>query len=88
MEKPPRWERTWVVGQTGWRASRELTRLVEKEDEETGLSPGRSFFSEDLAWLARVGLADRQVVAKTHIYRVTPAGLAVQRLDWKEPEDA
>jgi hypothetical protein len=88
VENPPKWEKTWIPGQTGWRASRELTRLVEKEDDAAGLSPGRSIFSEDLSWLARVGFAERQVVAKTHIYQVTPAGLAVQRLEWKEPEDA
>ncbi len=88
VESPPRWEKTWVVGETGWRSSRDLTRLVEKEDEEAGLSPGRSFLSEDLAWLARVRLAERQVVAKTHVYRVTEAGLNVQRLEWKEPSNA
>jgi hypothetical protein len=88
VENPQKWEKFWIVGETGWRSSRELTRLVELEDEEDGRSPGRTFFSEHLAWLARVGLADRRVVAKTHIYRVTPAGLAVQRLDWKEASDA
>jgi hypothetical protein len=86
VENPSKWEKTWVAGQTGWQASRELTRLVEKEDEEAGLSPGRSFLSEDLAWLARVGYATRKVVAKTHIYRVTESGMKAKRLDWKDPD--
>lgn len=88
VENPPKWEKIWVVGQTGWRSSRELTRLVELEDEEAGRSPGRTFFSEHLAWLVRVGFADRQVVAKTHVYHVTEAGMKVERLDWKEASDA
>lgn len=87
-ENPPKWERLWVVGESGWRSSRELTRLVEKEDEAASLSPGRSFLSEHLAWLVRLGLSDQRVVEKTHIYRLTRAGAAVERLDWKEPGDA
>jgi hypothetical protein len=85
VKNPPKHEKVWIVRESGWRSSRQLTRHVELEDEAAGLSPGRSFFSEDLSWLARVGFAERQVVAKTHVYRVTPAGLAVQRLEWKEP---
>lgn len=88
VENPPQRERVWLVGESGWRSSRELTRLVEQEDEEAGLSPGRCFFSEDLAWLVRIGYAGHEVVAKTHIYRLTSAGGGVQRLDWKEPADA
>lgn len=88
MDNPPKHERIWVLGQSGWRSSRELTRLVEREDEEAGLSPGRCFFSEDLAWLVRIGYAEQKVVAKTHIYRLTPAGASVQRLEWKELGDA
>jgi hypothetical protein len=88
VESPPKWEKIWIVGESGWQSSRQLTRLVELEDEKDGLSPGRSFFSEDLAWLARVGYAERRVIEKTHIYRVTPTGAAAQRLDWKEPGDA
>jgi hypothetical protein len=84
-ERPAAGEKMWVVGQSGWRSSQDLTRLVEKEGEETGLSPGRCFFSEDLAWLVRLGFASQQVVGKTHIYRLTSAGAAVQRLDWREP---
>jgi hypothetical protein len=52
------------------------------------LSPGRCFFSEDLAWLVRIGYAEQKVVTKTHIYRITPPGASVQRLDWKELGDA
>lgn len=88
VESPPKREKTWIAGEWGWRSSRQLTHLVEKEDEEAGLSPGRVFFSEDLAWLARVGFAERNVIEKTHIYRLTPAGAAVQCLDWKETPDA
>lgn len=87
-DNPPKHEKVWVVGQSGWRSSRELTRLMEREDEEAGLSPGRCFFSEDLAWLVRIGYAQQKVVAKTHIYRLTPSGASAQRLDWKEPGDA
>ncbi len=35
------------------------------------MSPGRCFFSEDLAWLVRIGYAEQKVVAKTHIDRLT-----------------
>jgi hypothetical protein len=87
-ENPPERERVWVAGESGWRSSRELTRLVEKEDEAAGLTPGRSFLSEHLAWLVRLGFSDQRVVEKTHIYRLTPAGAAVERLDWKEPGNA
>jgi hypothetical protein len=77
-----------VVGQSGWRSSRELTRIVENEDEKAGLILGRCFFSEDLAWLVRLGYAEQRVVEKTHIYRLTAAGAKVERLEWREPEDA
>ena len=85
VENPPKHEKIWIVGESGWRSSRQLTRLVEQEDEEAGLSPGRCFFSEDLGWLVRLGFADQRVVGKTHIYRLSPAGAAVHRLDWKGP---
>jgi hypothetical protein len=85
---PPHREKIWVEGQSGWRPSWELTRLVEREDEAAGLSPRRSFLSEDLGWLVRVGYAERQVVDSTHVYRLTPRGAAAQRLEWKEPGNA
>jgi hypothetical protein len=87
-DNPPKHEKIWMVGPLGWRSSRELTRVVEKEDEKAGLMPGRCFFSEDLAWLVRLGYVDQRVVEKTHVYRLTAAGAKVERLDWREPGDA
>lgn len=87
-DNPTKQEKVWVAGESGWRASRELTRLVQDEDEEAGLSPGRCFFSEDLAWLVRLGFAEQRVVAKTHVYRLTTAGAAVERLEWRDPDHA
>lgn len=51
-----------------------------------------SFWSTDLDWLVRSGYAQRAAV--THpagrrsvlVWRVTPAGLAVVGLDWREPD--
>lgn len=77
--------REWIEGQSGWRSSWELTRIIENEDEEAGRSPGRSFLSEDLGWLVRLGLADKRVVGTTHVYRLTACGAAICVLTWAGP---
>jgi hypothetical protein len=84
-EKPMAWERVWVEGERGWKSSLELNRLVEAEDQAAGVSPVRTFLSEDLAWLVRLGLVERRVLGRTHVYRITPAGAALKRLEWRFP---
>lgn len=80
--------REWVTGESGWRPSWELGILLEQEDVSRRRTPGRTYLSEDMKWLVRLGLAEQEIVEKTHIYRITPIGSAVQRLDWKEPGNA
>lgn len=64
-----------------WCSARELSQLLVEEDEATGMPP-RSFMSEDLRWLVRHALAERRVVNRTYLYRITPAGLQVKPLVW------
>jgi hypothetical protein len=78
--------REWAAGEPGWRTSRELTRMLEREDEAAGRSPACGFLSEDLQWLVRMGYADRRTSGKTHVYRVTPRGLDLEVLDWRDAD--
>lgn len=77
--------REWVPGETGWRSSRELTTQMAREDEESGMPSYRWFTTEDLRWLVRLGFVEERVVVRTHIYRLLPAGEALQPLEWRKP---
>ncbi len=74
----------WFEGEPEWRSSRELTTELAREDEAAGRSY-RWFTSEDLAWLVSRGLAEPCIVGRrTPVYRITPAGLQVQWLEWRD----
>lgn len=79
-ETQPR--RVWVQGEMGWRSSREVTAAMAKEDEAAGRTY-RWFTSDELKWLVRLGYAEERIVRSVHVYRLTPAGAALQPLEWK-----
>lgn len=72
--------RVWVEGDVGWRSSRELTSAMAQEDEAAGRRY-RWFTTDDLCWLVRLGLAEKRLIRGVHVYRLTPAGAALQALD-------
>lgn len=76
--------REWVVGETGWCSAREITRAWEKAAKESGAAE-LYFVTDDMQWLVRNGFAEHQVVNGVHVYRLTPAGAALQALEWREP---
>jgi hypothetical protein len=84
LDPEARPRRVWVEGEVGWRSSRELTSEMAKEDEAAG-RPYRWFSSDDLRWLVRLGYAKERVIRGVHVYRLTPAGAALQALDWAHP---
>lgn len=57
-----------------WRISRQLTSAID----------GTRFFSDELAWVVRAGLAERRDDPVT-LYRITAAGQAVKAMEWREP---
>jgi hypothetical protein len=87
-ESPDPRARVWIVGEVGWTSSPELKRILAKQDEDAGRSPGRTFLSEDLRWLVRLGYAEERIVGRNHVYRITRAGLELKVLEWREPADA
>lgn len=60
-----------------WRTSRQLTSALD----------GYRFFSDELAWVVRAGLAERRDGPLT-LYRITAAGQAVKAMEWREPAGA
>lgn len=60
-----------------WRTSRQLTSAID----------GTRFFSDELAWVVRAGLAERRDDPLT-LYRITAEGQAVKAMEWREPADA
>lgn len=76
--------REWVPGETGWCSAREISRAWEKAANESGAAE-RYFVTDDMQWLVRNGFAEHQVVNGAHVYRLTPAGAALQALEWREP---
>lgn len=70
-----------LSGGRGWRSTSQLKRVIAKEDSDSGRTPGRTFLSEDIAWLVRLGYAEKRIVRRTHVYRVTQAGLDLKLLD-------
>jgi hypothetical protein len=77
--------REWVPGQAGWRSSWELTDQMAREDEVAGGMRYRWFTTEDLRWLVQLGLIEKRVVGRIHVYRLLPAGAALKPLAWREP---
>lgn len=77
--------REWVRGEVGWRSSREITDQMAREDEAAGRRY-RWFTTDDLRWLIRLGFAEGRVVGRTHVYRLTPVGAALEPLAWREPK--
>lgn len=76
--------REWVRGETGWCSAREISRAWEKAANESGAAE-LYFVTDDMQWLVRNGFAEHQVVNGAHVYRLTPAGAALQPLEWWEP---
>jgi DNA-binding PadR family transcriptional regulator len=76
--------REWVPGETGWCSAREISQAWEKTAHESGAA-ALYFVTDDMQWLVRNGFAEHQVVNAVHVYRLTPAGAALQALEWREP---
>lgn len=76
--------REWVPGETGWCSAREISRAWEKAANESGAAE-LYFVTDDMKWLVRNSFAEHQVVGGVHVYRLTPAGAALQPLEWREP---
>lgn len=76
--------REWVPGETGWCSAREISRAWEKAANESGAAE-LYFVTDDMKWLVRNGFAEHRVVNGVHVYRLTPAGAALQPLEWREP---
>lgn len=74
--------RVWVEGEMGWRSSHELTSAMAKEDEAAGRRY-RWFTTDDLRWLVRLGYAEKRVIQDVHLYRLTPAGVTLEALNWE-----
>ncbi len=64
-----------------WRTSLQLTNWLKEEGERTGQE--QRFFSDELAWMVRSGIAERRNDPVT-LYRITSAGLGVKAMMWRE----
>jgi hypothetical protein len=73
-----------VPGETGWCSAREISRAWKKAANESGAAE-LYFVTDDMQWLGRNGFAEHQVVNRVYVYRLTPAGAALQALAWREP---
>jgi len=71
-----------VPAEPEWRTSRQLSAWL--DEARTGREP--RFFSDELAWMVRAGLAERRDEPAT-LYRIAPAGLAVKPMVWREPAE-
>jgi hypothetical protein len=76
--------RVWVPDQPEWCPARELNALLAAEDEAVGRT-ARCFWSEDLRWMVRHSFADELVVDRTHVYKLTEAGVQLRPLEWRDP---
>lgn len=87
LDAPMQQAREWIPGEAGWRSSLELTAEMDLAIASAD-GTGRWFTGEDVRWLARVGLVESRVLVHTHVYRLLPAGAALQLLEWREPDAA
>lgn len=87
LDAPMQQAREWIPGEAGWRSSLELTAEMDLAVASADRT-GRWFTGEDVRWLARVGLVESRVLGHTHVYRLLPAGAALQVLEWREPDAA
>lgn len=76
--------RVWIPDEPCWRSARELNALLASEDNAAGRTQ-RGFWSEDLRWHLVHAFAAEQVVGRTHVYRITPAGAQLRPLEWRDP---
>lgn len=79
-----RTRRVWVPDQPEWCPARELNALLAAEDEAAGRT-ARCFWSEDLRWMVKHSFADEFVVERTHVYKLTAAGVQLRPLEWRDP---